>query len=95
MITLHRNMGGGMAGTRGGGGCLETHSQIRIFKDICGMCKDKGGMSPPLPRLLNKIRTLYAGVRVMGVVDGDRSLGGGGLIAVPPLPLVGSLIACP
>ncbi len=31
----------------------------------------------------------------MGVVDGDRGLGVGGLIAVPPLPLVGSLIACP
>ncbi len=49
----------------------------------------------PPPQLFNERHTFYAGARVMGVVEGDRSLWGGGLIAVPPFPLVGSLIACP
>jgi hypothetical protein len=49
------------------------------------MCNDKGGMPPPRHAFSTSV-THYAGVRIMGVVDGDRSLGGGGLIAVPPPP---------
>jgi hypothetical protein len=33
IVTLQRNVGGGMAGARGGG-CLEIHGQVRTFKDI-------------------------------------------------------------
>ncbi len=47
----------------------------------------RGWYASPLPRLLNERHTLYAGACVMGVVDGDRSLGGWGLIGVPLLPL--------
>jgi hypothetical protein len=41
-------------------------------------CKDKGWSSPPPPCLLGTRHTLYAGARVMGIFDGDCSLGGGG-----------------
>jgi hypothetical protein len=67
-----------VAGTRGGGGLIGNSRPVLDFKGKCWRAKTNGGQALPLPRLLGECHTLYAGARMMGVFDGECSLGGEG-----------------
>ncbi len=67
IATLQRNVGGGTAGVRGGGGVLRDPWPGQDLQETCGTRNDRGGMPPPATPF-SEHHTFYAGALLMGVV---------------------------
>jgi hypothetical protein len=83
-VTLQRNVGGGDVWQEWDGGVAGSPGPIQDFKHVF----DKGWLCC-LPHHAFSARVthfIFTGMRVVGVFDGDSSLGGGGH-ACPPSPL--------
>jgi hypothetical protein len=84
---LQRNLGGGTAGARGVGGCLETHGQDRTLRKYVGRAMTGVVCSPP-PCPSASVTHCMLERAWWAWFDGDRSLGGGGkcIMGAPPPP---------